>query len=123
MEGNLHFKIGWASLIVGGKFTVFALFYYVFEGKFPSISPQGAYISGGDLTEGFCVTSLGGLYLEGLIHEGEYFRNSTVYYIQNEGSACNCSMLAAVLIFQRESLFQSILYLIILLYRAFTELC
>ena len=27
----------------------------------------GAYIWRGDLTEGFCVTSLGGLYLEGLI--------------------------------------------------------
>ena len=27
MEGNLHFKIDWASLIVGSKFTVFALFF------------------------------------------------------------------------------------------------
>ena len=27
MEGNLHFKIDWASLTVEGKFTVFALFY------------------------------------------------------------------------------------------------
>ena len=34
MEGNLHFKIDWASLIVGRKFTVFALFYFVFEGNF-----------------------------------------------------------------------------------------
>ena len=25
MEGNLRFKIDWASLIVGSKFTVFAL--------------------------------------------------------------------------------------------------
>ena len=31
MEGNLRFKIEWASLIVGRKFTVFALFYFVFE--------------------------------------------------------------------------------------------
>ena len=30
MEGNLRFKIDWASLIVGNKFTVFALFYFVF---------------------------------------------------------------------------------------------
>ena len=29
MEGNLHFKINWASLIVGRKFTVFNLFYFV----------------------------------------------------------------------------------------------
>ena len=27
----------------------------------------------------FCVTGLGGLYLEGLIHGGAYFRNFTVY--------------------------------------------
>ena len=26
MEGNLRLKIDWASLIVGSKFTVFALF-------------------------------------------------------------------------------------------------
>ena len=54
MEGNLRFKIDWASLIVGSKFTVFALFYFVFEGNFPSTSPQGAYI-------------WRGLYMEGLI--------------------------------------------------------
>ena len=40
-EGNLCFKIDWASLIVGSKFTVFALFYFVFEGNFPSTSPRG----------------------------------------------------------------------------------
>ena len=39
--------------VVGGKFTFFALFYFVFEGNFPSISPRGAYIWRGDLTEGF----------------------------------------------------------------------
>ena len=72
MEGNLRLKIDWASLIVGSKFTVFALFYFVFEGNFPSTSPRGAYIWRGDLTEGFCVTSLGDLYLEGLIHGGAY---------------------------------------------------
>ena len=68
MEGNLRFKIDWASLIVGSKFTVFALFYFVFEGNFPSTSPRGAYIWRGDLTEGFFFHySFGGLYLEGLI--------------------------------------------------------
>ena len=41
MEGNLHFKINWPSLKVGGKVTVFALFYFVFEGNFPSTRPQG----------------------------------------------------------------------------------
>ena len=40
--------------------------------------PGGAYIRRGDLTEGFCVTILGGLYLEGLMHGGAYFRDFTV---------------------------------------------
>ena len=53
MEGNLRFKINWASLTVEGKFTLFALFYFVFKGNIPSTSPQGAYIWRGDLTEGF----------------------------------------------------------------------
>ena len=35
--------------------------------------PPEAYIWRGDLTEGFCVTSLeGGLYVEGLVHGGAY---------------------------------------------------
>ena len=69
----MRFNFDWASLIVGRKFTVFALFYFVLEGNFPSTSPRGAYIWRGDLTEGFCVTGLGGdyiwrgLYMEGLI--------------------------------------------------------
>ena len=35
LEGlYLGFKIDWANLIVGRKFTVFALFYFVSEGNF-----------------------------------------------------------------------------------------
>ena len=49
----MSFKIDWASLIVGNKFTVSALYYFVFEGNFPNTSPPGAYIWRGDLTEGF----------------------------------------------------------------------
>ena len=52
-EGNLRFKLDWASLIVGSKFTVFALFYFAFEGNLRSTSARGAYICRGDLTEGF----------------------------------------------------------------------
>ena len=63
----MRFKIDWASLIVGIKFTVFALFYFVFEGNFPSTSPQGAYIWRGDLTEGFWRYQFGSSYLEALI--------------------------------------------------------
>ena len=51
----MRLKIDWASLIVGGKLTVFALFYFVFEGNFPITSPAGAYIW------------RPGLYMEGLI--------------------------------------------------------
>ena len=46
MEGNLHFKIDWASLIVGSKFTVFALFYFVFEGNFQVQAPGGLIFGG-----------------------------------------------------------------------------
>ena len=55
MKGSLRFKIDWASLIVGSKFTVFALFYFVFEGNFPSTSPWG----GGGLIFGGAYTSRG----------------------------------------------------------------
>ena len=34
--------------------------------------------------EGFCITSLGGLYLEGLIHRGAYFQNVTVLWQPSE---------------------------------------
>ena len=44
MEGNLPCEIDWASLIVGEKFTVFALFYFAFEGNFQVQAPGGAYI-------------------------------------------------------------------------------
>ena len=40
-EGNLRFKIDYASLIVERKFTVFALFYFVFEGNFQVQDPGG----------------------------------------------------------------------------------
>ena len=57
----MRFKIDWASLIVGSKCTVLALFYFVFEGNFPSTSPRGAYIWRGDLTEVFLRYRFGGL--------------------------------------------------------------
>ena len=69
----MRFKIDWASHIVGSKFTVFALFYFVFEDNFPSTSPQGAYIRRGDLTEGFLRYRFGRL-----IFGGDYFRNFMV---------------------------------------------
>ena len=65
MEKNLGLKIDWASLIAGGKFTIFALFYFVFDGNFPSTSPRGAYIWRGDLAEGFLCYWFGGLIFGG----------------------------------------------------------
>ena len=50
-----------------------ALFYFVFEGNFPSTSPRGAYIWRGDLTGGFLCSRFGGR-----IFGGAYFRNFTV---------------------------------------------
>ena len=69
MEGNLSFKIDWASLIVGSTFTVFDLFDFVFEGNFPSSNPGGLIFGGAILLRVFCVIGLGGLRLEGLISE------------------------------------------------------
>ena len=46
LEGNLHFKIDWTSLIVGRKFTIFALFYFVFEGNFQVQAPGGLIFGG-----------------------------------------------------------------------------
>ena len=64
-EGNLRFKIEWASLIVGSKSTVLALLYFIFEGNFPSTNPRGAYIWRSDLTEGFLRNRIGGLIFGG----------------------------------------------------------
>ena len=42
-EGSLRLKIDRASLIVGSKFTVFALFYFVIEVIFQVQVPGGLY--------------------------------------------------------------------------------
>ena len=77
MEGNLCFKIDWASLIVGSKFTVFALFYVVFEGNSKYKPVGGLYLKGQLNGECFCIT-VWRAHLEGLIHGGAYFWNFTV---------------------------------------------
>ena len=77
----MRFKVDWASRIVGSKFNVFALFYFVFEGNFPSLSPRGAYIWRGHLTEVFSRYQIGGLIFGGVIHGGAYFRNFTVFHL------------------------------------------
>ena len=72
-EGNLRFKIDWASLIVESKFTVFALFYFVYEGNFQVQAPGQLIFGGAILTKGFLRYKFGGL-----VHGGAYFRNFTV---------------------------------------------
>ena len=102
MEGNLRFKIDWASLIVGRKFTVFVLFFSFFcsflfcfvvlrnvlsqffivncfvllciSGQLPSTGPWWAYIWRGDLTEVFFALQVWGAYIwRGLYTEGLIF--------------------------------------------------
>ena len=50
---------------MGRKFTIFALFYSVFESKFRVQAPWGAYIRRGDLTKGFLRYHFGGLIFGG----------------------------------------------------------
>ena len=64
----MRFKIDWASLIVGRKFTIFALSYFVFEGNFASVAPPprgGTCIWRGELTEDFLRYRFGGLIFGG----------------------------------------------------------
>ena len=58
----MRFKIDWANLIIGRKFTVFALFIFVFEGNFQVQAPGGG----------------GGAYIWRGLYGGAYFRNFTV---------------------------------------------
>ena len=60
--GKFAFQNRLGLLVVGRKFTIFALFFFVFEGKFQvQASPGGVYIRWGDLTEGFLRYDFGGL--------------------------------------------------------------
>ena len=68
----MRLKIDRASLIVGSKFTVFALFYFVIEVIFQVQVPGGLYL-GVRFNGGFLRYRFGGL-----IHGGAYFRNFTV---------------------------------------------
>ena len=58
--GKFAFQNRLGQLAVGRKFTIFALFYFVFDGKFQIQAPWGAYIWRGDLTEGFLRYDFGG---------------------------------------------------------------
>ena len=79
MEANLRFKIDWASLIFGQKFTVFLCFtlYYRIISKYKPPRGGGAYIWRGGLTEGFLRYEFGRLIFG--IFGGAYFQNFTVF--------------------------------------------
>ena len=67
-------KIDWASLIVGSKCTILALFYFVFEGNFPRTSPQGGLYLEGRFNGGFFGLLVWGAYIwRGLYMEGLIF--------------------------------------------------
>ena len=63
--GKFAFQNRLGELVVGRKFTIFALSYFVFEGKFQVHAPREAYIQRGDLTEGFLRYDFGGLLFKG----------------------------------------------------------
>ena len=58
----MRFKINWASLIVGMKFTVFALYLRAISKYKP---PGGAYTRRGNSMEGFLHYEFGGLIFGG----------------------------------------------------------
>ena len=74
----MRFKIDWASLIIGSKFTVLPCFNLYLRAIFQVQAPGGLIFGGAILRRVFCITGLGCLYLEGLIHGGAYFWNFTV---------------------------------------------
>ena len=72
----MRLQIDWASLIVRSKFTVFALYYFVFEGNFSKY-----YIWRADLTKGFLRHRVLGAYIwRGLFSEfyGIIFSSKTI---------------------------------------------
>ena len=60
-RGKFAFQNRLSWLVVGRKFAIFALFCFVFEGKFQVQAPRRAYIRRGGLTEGFLRYEFGGL--------------------------------------------------------------
>ena len=62
----MRFQLHWVSLIVGGKFTVFALFNLgavVFEGNFSSRNPPGGLYLGGRFNGRFFALPVWGAYI------------------------------------------------------------
>ena len=78
----MRFKIYCTSLQLEGNLP-FLLYFILYSRANSKYKPPGTCIRRGDLTEGFCIMSMGGLYLEELIiiyiHGGAYLHNFTVF--------------------------------------------
>ena len=57
VSNSIELACSWCE----GNLPFFALFYFVFEGKFELQAPWGAYLRRGDLTEGFLRYDFSGL--------------------------------------------------------------
>ena len=72
--GKFSFQTQLGQLIVGRKFTVFVLFYFVFEGKFQVQAPLGGLYSEGRCNRGFFALRVWGAYIwRGLNKDGLVF--------------------------------------------------
>ena len=84
----MRFKIDWAGLIVRSKSTVFALFYFVFEGNFPSTSPRGGLYLEGRFNGGLLALPVWGAYIwRSLYMEGLIFGNLTIRELKQQRAA------------------------------------
>ena len=95
----MRFKIDWVSLIVGSKFTVFALFDFVFEGlylevrfneEFFALPIWGAYIWWGSYMEGLIFGILRSLSCENefyLYGNGKSFSYQCSFWMVRESSS------------------------------------
>ena len=81
--GKFGFQNRLCSFIVGKKFTLFALFYFVFEGNFPvqPPPPPGGGRWGGLYWEGQFNRGFFALQVSGLVFGGAYFWNFMVVFI------------------------------------------
>ena len=78
----MRFKIDWTGLIVGSKFTVFALFYFVYLRTMSKYKPPGDLYSEGRFrfTEGFLCYEF-----EGFIFGGAYTWGAGGYFSEFYG--------------------------------------
>ena len=68
--GNLRFKLDWANLIVGSKFTIFFLCFTLYLRVTFQVQAPGGLIFGGALNGGFFALPVWGAYIwRGLFSE------------------------------------------------------